>query len=298
MSNEGPTMPPPGGDPHPTQPMAPPHAPPPADAPTTSDTPKPWWKRWWGIALIVLGVFVVLSALTGDDEETDAPEDTAAVDEPADEDAASDEPVEDAADPDEPADTQEQIEEEVAEDEPAEVEPEPEPEPEPFDPVVISGSGDDIVDVDTYPMPMVVKFTHEGSANFAVHAYDDAGDRDLLVNEIGAYTGTRPLNFMGDPTEFEITASGPWTATITPLLEQPSLSDTTSGSGDQVLFIDTGAGRLTLTHDGSSNFAVFAYSNTRDLLVNEIGAYEGTVRLPDAVALEIVADGNWTTQTG
>lgn len=31
-----------------------------------------------------------------------------------------------------------------------------------------------------------------------------------------------------------------------------------------------------------------------DLLVNDIGTYTGTVRLPDALALEINADGRWT----
>lgn len=31
-----------------------------------------------------------------------------------------------------------------------------------------------------------------------------------------------------------------------------------------------------------------------DLLVNDIGRYAGTVWLPDALALEINADGRWT----
>lgn len=31
---------------------------------------KPWWKKWWGIALIVFGVLVVISAFT----DTDTPD--------------------------------------------------------------------------------------------------------------------------------------------------------------------------------------------------------------------------------
>lgn len=52
----------------------------------------------------------------------------------------------------------------------------------------------------------------------------------------------------------------------------------------------------TISHDGSSNFAIESHSadGDRDLLVNEIGSYDGTVRMSDAVALEINADGNWT----
>lgn len=38
-----------------------------------------------------------------------------------------------------------------------------------------------------------------------------------------------------------------------------------------------------------------ADGNRRDLLVNEIGSYDGTVRLgSDALVLEIAADGDWT----
>jgi hypothetical protein len=292
MTN-GPTMPPPpGGDPRSTQPIA--HAETPSP-PNASRDAKPWWKKWWGIALIVLGVFVIIGIATEDDGVDDTSDGLTAAEEPdtdtgqeAEADAEGE--LDETSDPEDPAEEQEAIEEEAEEEAP---EIEPEPEPEPFEPVVLSGSGDDIVDVDTYPMPMVATLEHDGGQNFAVWAFNEAGDRDLIVNTIGSYTGTRPLNFMGDPTEFEVTASGPWTITITPLLEQPALADTSSGSGDQVLFADA-SGRLTATHDGSQNFAMWAYGNTRNLLINEIGSYEGTVRLPDAVALEIVADGTWT----
>ena len=37
-----------------------------------------------------------------------------------------------------------------------------------------------------------------------------------------------------------------------------------------------------------------SWGDSRSLMVNEIGTYAGTVRLPDAVALEINADGRWT----
>lgn len=54
----------------------------------------------------------------------------------------------------------------------------------------------------------------------------------------------------------------------------------------------------TISHQGTSNFAVWALDanlNRRDLLVNEIGAYTGTVRVERGTAgLEINADGSWT----
>ena len=51
-----------------------------------------------------------------------------------------------------------------------------------------------------------------------------------------------------------------------------------------------------INHAGDSNFVVTAYgASGRDLLVNEIGSYNGNVIIDDNVlVLEIVADGNWS----
>ena len=51
------------------------------------------------------------------------------------------------------------------------------------------------------------------------------------------------------------------------------------------------------THGGKGNFSVWAFTTDgdADLLVNDIGRYEGEVLLPDGTALlEIGADGAWT----
>ena len=47
---------------------------------------------------------------------------------------------------------------------------------------------------------------------------------------------------------------------------------------------------------GTANFVVIVYgASGRDLLVNEIGAYSGSVIVRgDAMILEIKADGNWS----
>ena len=55
-----------------------------------------------------------------------------------------------------------------------------------------------------------------------------------------------------------------------------------------------------VTHDGSSNIALWSVDENGqdiDLLVNEIGGYEGKVALnfgEDPAALRIEADGAWT----
>ena len=280
MSNQPPSQPPPPPPP-PGEPPASQATPQPA---AKSEGRKPWFKRWWGIALILLGVFMVLGILVSPDEDAN---DAMSAGEPEDQPEAS---LEEEPEPEPEA--------EVADDpEPVEEAPEPEPDPEPFEAVTIEGAGDDIIDVpvvDDYIL--VATFTHRGQSNFAVTSYDQAGNRlDLLVNEIGSYQGTVPYNFEGSPAEFEVNADGPWTVTINDLFEQPVLQAGQDGTGDQVLQL-AASGRLTATHGGDSNFALLAWGQRRDLLVNEIGTYEGTVRLPEAVALEIVANGSWNLQ--
>lgn len=201
---------------------------------------------------------------------------------------------EEAAEEDEPEDADEP----EGADEPEEVEEpdEPEePEIEAFDPVTLEGSGDDVIDIPTSPDHLLVAaISHDGERNFAIESHSADGDRDLLVNTIGSYSGTVPINFSFDADEFEITADGSWEVVISDFFEQPVLEDSIEGTGDQVLVVGTDANRLAITHDGERNFAVLAWGQRRDLLVNEIGAYDGTVRMGDALALEITADGNWT----
>ncbi|GAA3757531.1 hypothetical protein GCM10022225_48480 [Plantactinospora mayteni] len=72
----------------------------------------------------------------------------------------------------------------------------------------VAGRGDDVIilggDYDT------AKITHsKGSSNFVVYAYNlDSGEGGLLVNEIGGYSGRRPLEA---PALVQVKADGNWT---------------------------------------------------------------------------------------
>jgi hypothetical protein len=73
--------------------------------------------------------------------------------------------------------------------------------------------------------------------------------------------------------------------------------NTISGTGDDVVRVDR-SGATTFQHDGTSNLAVWSYqaignTNNRDLEINTIGAYAGTVAIDaGTVYLDITADGN------
>jgi hypothetical protein len=268
------------------QPQPPP--PPPGDEAADSADKKPWWKRPWGIGILVLlGLFVVVG-ITSDPDEDEADPIAADNDE-----EAEDEQPDEADEPEPDPETEPE----------REPEPEPEPDPEPefafTDEIELAGTGDDILEIEILDNePAVVHFTHDGSSNFQVTGYSAAGDRSGgLVNEIGNYDGIRPINFQDPPVaDFEIAADGNWTATIRPLHEAREADTVSEGTGDAVLLVShIDASNVHATHDGDSNFQVTAWGERRSGMVNEIGAYEGRVRLPSGtLALEIVADGNWT----
>lgn len=173
--------------------------------------------------------------------------------------------------------------------------PTPTPTPQPK-PISGSGQGDKVVTEIQINNDVLysLHLTHSGSSNFAVHQYDTEGNRELLVNEIGSYSGYVLPQGHG-PYILEITADGPWEYTFEPL----DTVDSTvfSGTGDFVTPIfEIQPGVWELSHDGNSNFAVRIYSaEGRDLLANEIGAYSGEKLITESGVgfFEIVADGNW-----
>lgn len=78
-----------------------------------------------------------------------------------------------------------------------------------------------------------------------------------------------------------------------------------TGSGDSIISLpaEASAGLIVANHTGSSNFVIDGLDDsnqpTGDLLVNEIGPYEGTTAFGinafgDASSLQVTADGTWT----
>lgn len=143
---------------------------------------------------------------------------------------------------------------------------------------------------------------HNGGANFIVELQDENGNTmELLINEIGSYKGKTFAQIPASGNYYlNITADGPWNINITqetpPTLKH--LPGTIEGSGDDVVFVDADSGnyKMIAKHSGSENFIVML--NGQNLLVNEIGAYEGSQRqsLNDTgvYAFVVNADGNWS----
>lgn len=174
-------------------------------------------------------------------------------------------------------------------------------------PQEISGVGNDVTDPFQVDNDVIIwSFTHDGGSNFAVEAFDAQGEGlDVLVNHIGRYDGQVVQEVPTGEVNLEVTADGNWTAQ----LRQPTFLNTeqlpveVQGTGDGTTPIFEGEGgrsTVTYSHDGDSNFAVEAYDDFEhvDVLVNEIGATEGSVGagFNDDLAyiLDVTADGAWT----
>lgn len=169
-----------------------------------------------------------------------------------------------------------------------------------FAPVTQTGTGDNLVNLPAGAKAGIVTATHDGGANFSISVLNATNEStgELLVNTIGAYAGSTVYGFnsFSDGVTLQITADGNWSLNISPISAAPALA--ASGAGDGV-FLRTGpAGKLTATHDGGGNFVVQEETGkafSMGLLVNEIGAYSGTVPLSAGPSVvHVGADGNWT----
>lgn len=181
--------------------------------------------------------------------------------------------------------------------------PDPEPEPELVipDPVVYSGSGDDVVVLDPFEGPYVFAISGNAEAHhFAVTAYDEDGDYlDLLANTTDPYQGTVIEDTFSTST-LEVKATGDWEIIQFSLYSLQALRTgmTAEGSGDEVFFVDaTDAKTATISGNKKKHhFAVKSYGWDRDnLMVNTTDPYEGTVMLKgDPFLFVVTATGDWS----
>jgi len=167
-----------------------------------------------------------------------------------------------------------------------------------------SGEGDDVVNVELQGGLVFFDLSHSGSSNLVMWLRGESDD--LLVNQIGQYTGTTARGVDDGQYVVAVEADGEWSLTIREPREQASVDVPTSssGTGDGVTaFVSLdGLHTIKASHSGDSNFTIWLYGEDGkrlDLVVNEIGDYEGTnsVRVSEGVYLLIVtADGDWSVE--
>jgi hypothetical protein len=168
---------------------------------------------------------------------------------------------------------------------------------------VYDGAGDqDITVRKPGPGPVIVYARYKGPQNFIVQALDSKGEGgDVLVNTIGVYEGTVPLDFFGGDTPLlEVTANGPWHIEIRDIRTALHFDAKVQGHGDKVLIYTGKAGTAAISHVGKRTFLVREVTRSRndsrtDLNLEAVGPYRGSVRWAAGDASVIVqADGDWS----
>jgi hypothetical protein len=189
--------------------------------------------------------------------------------------------------------------------------PEPTETPTPVpEPVTLTGTGDYVVDSGWPCDPALVHVAgNAGGRYFAVESYDANNELvDLLVNVTEPYEGYQPLNWRTGEcaVRFQVKAIGDWTIRILPIV--PGIHEvaerwievpgTREGEGDDVIFLRGKPSTATISgNEGARYFAVVAWGDWADLVVNTTDPYKGTVMLDKStVALEIKATGAWSVE--
>lgn len=175
----------------------------------------------------------------------------------------------------------------------------------PPQPLVFSGSGATVLDINKWQGPAIAHMTYTRQSNFIVESFDaDNNQIELLANTIGDYNGTVPADFENTDTKrISITAGGAWGLQILPVSSAQivSVPGNVGGTGDVVIILE-GAIPDKITADASQashNFVITAYNykpsmDYLDLLVNEIAPYTGAFLAPKGTTfLVIKATGPW-----
>jgi hypothetical protein len=178
-----------------------------------------------------------------------------------------------------------------------------------FKAIALEGSGDKVIKFTTpADSAAIATFAYAGSGNFVVTSLAaDGSENDLLVNTIGAYSGTVLFDAQSGEhsVALKIEATGAWTGKIQPTSAAPVWNGKTklTGKGDEAIRVSPAASGLTVltvAGTGQGNLVVIGYSpDGQDLMVNEIGKYSGQVQLADgSFFLTIESDGPWTISPG
>ncbi|HYI14231.1 MAG TPA: hypothetical protein VEX37_02495 [Thermomicrobiales bacterium] len=182
--------------------------------------------------------------------------------------------------------------------------PEPTATPAP-QPVVYSGSGDNVIDIQKPggADAAVVAYVRGNaeSRHFAVENFGASGEQiALLVNTTDPYEGIVPMDFRSgeQTTRLQITSTGEWYIEIRPLstVRHSGAPGVIEGTGDDVFIVDGEPDTALITGNADSrHFAVIAYGERSNLLVNTTDPYDGRVIVAgDTVVVEVTAVGGWT----
>jgi hypothetical protein len=183
--------------------------------------------------------------------------------------------------------------------------PTPAPQPYTYD---FSGSGNQATPLMGLQAGITTfDFVGNGSSNFIVWLKDQNGnDVDLLVNEIGKYTGGRCISVPATANYLmTVTADSSWQIHVTQPRPTgaPGVPQTFTGTSDNhsgFFTLHAGAASFAMSYGGDSNFIIWLYNSAGqqvELLENEIGPRNDSnvVSVPAGIyVMDIQGIGGWS----
>jgi hypothetical protein len=172
-------------------------------------------------------------------------------------------------------------------------------------PIVYSGSGAKVLEIDKWPGPAIVRITHTGQSYFTVESFDNnLRHVAYLVDVIGNYSGTVPIDFEKNNTKrVTINADGTWGIQILPLssVEIVTVPGTVTGKGNSVFaLVGEKPDKIIVdASQASGNFLIQVYNLQPALvylasLVNDTAPFTGVYMAPNGASLlTITASGPW-----
>jgi hypothetical protein len=192
--------------------------------------------------------------------------------------------------------------------------PEPTPTTEPAEePILLSGSGDAIVNVEKWDGPAAVHITATGEGDFRVDRYDVDGESLNLVWDEAPFDGVVELDFGSSTTttRFSVEALGNWTIEVLPMSLLPTLEvpGKFEGAGYSIIaLIGKTPDLATITGDDSGAYfsiTSYGYGSEGRLFFSDNPIVVSTGELPyagtavisaDTAFLVIAFDGNWSIE--
>ncbi len=172
--------------------------------------------------------------------------------------------------------------------------------------IVLSGSGDDVVDIEKEEGPavaMITNITHQDESDFIVRSYGSDGEEiGLLVNAMGSYQVARPLDVTEGEctTRLKIESSGEWLIQIWPLpdfrtVEAPG---TIEGRGDEYVLLKGDPDLLKIdATKAEGKFVLWRFGRGIHRVVDEPAPYKVSVIAgKDTFLLYIEAEGEWSIE--
>jgi hypothetical protein len=170
--------------------------------------------------------------------------------------------------------------------------------------IILSGSGDDIVDIDKWDGPAVVfitNITHKDDSDFVVRSVaSDGKEIDLLVETTGSYQVALPLDFREGEyaARFQIESSGDWQIQI---FQQPEYRTVEApgmitGRGDEYIFLKGNPDLLKINAaKAESRFVVWEIGRGIYRIIDEPAPYNVSVVVGEGTfMLYVEAKGEWT----